>query len=162
MCGPPGLHRESCMMRSTDAKTKYIGAGIILMNPDNETFLVLKGTRTGVWSFSKGHPEIVDRETPLRTAVRETFEETGLYAGVDYDIIGNSMRFGKRPYWLGVMKHAGASLTLSRREHSEAAWLTWEIIQCLNANMDVRSWVIKSRSICSEFHHLISWIHRPS
>ena len=132
------------------------------MNPDNDTFLVLKGARTGVWSFSKGHPEIIDHEAPLRTAVRETSEETGLYAGVDYDIIGSSMRFGKRPYWLGLMKNADATITLSRREHSESAWMSWEDIQCLNANMDVRAWVTKSRSLCGEFHRIISWIHRPS
>ena len=134
------------------------------MNPENKTFLLLKGVRTGVWSFSKGHPETGDHESPLRTAVRETFEETGLYAGVDYDIIGNSMRFGKRPYWLGVMKNTDAEIVLSRMEHSTAAWMTWEEIQNLdtNTNTDVRCWVKKSQSDHGEFSRVISLIRRSS
>ena len=74
------------MTKDTTIITKktYVGAGIILAKPDAEyghRFLVLKGRDTGVWSFSKGHPELHDKETPLRTAVRETFEETGIRVG---------------------------------------------------------------------------------
>ena len=160
------MHHESYTMTITDMHTSstYIGAGIILMNPENNTFLLLKGVRTGVWSFSKGHPETSDHEAPLRTAVRETFEETGLSAGVDYDIIGNSMRFGKRPYWLGVIKHADTTISISYTEHSTAAWMTWEEIQNIdtNTNTDVRCWVKKSQSDHSEFSRIISLIHRPS
>jgi 8-oxo-dGTP pyrophosphatase MutT (NUDIX family) len=154
-------------MTINDMNTKtptYLGAGIILMNPENNTFLLLKGVRTGVWSFSKGHPETGDHEAPLRTAVRETFEETGLRAGYDYNIIGNSIRFGKRPYWLGVMKHTDTMVTLSRTEHSAAAWMSWEEINNLNTNTntDVRCWVKKSQSDHGEFSRVISLIHRSS
>lgn len=140
--------------------TTYIGAGIILTRfADNETqYLLLKGLsrdgRQGVWSFSKGHPEFCDRTAPLRTAVRETYEETGLVAGTDYNIMGDSIRFGKRPYWVGIMNTNASEVIVCRAEHSEARWFTWEEICELNANTDVRAWVKKSRGPNGKFMHL--------
>ena len=132
------------MTIDTRSKQTYVGAGIILVRYDPEgqhRYLLLKGTTTGVWSFSKGHPEAHDKEVPLRTAVRETCEETGLVAGHDYDILGNSIRFGKRPYWIGIMRDVNTAVKLSNREHSEAVWYTWEEIADLSTNIDVRCWV---------------------
>jgi len=136
----------------------YIGAGIILTRIDaNETrYLLLKGRDTGVWSFSKGHPESCDRTAPLRTAVRETFEETGLVAGRDYAIMGDSIRFGKRPYWVGVMNAAEAEIMVCRVEHTAAAWFSWEEICELKANTDVRAWIKKSRGLNGQFRRLTS------
>lgn len=138
----------------TRSKQSYVGAGIILVRGDK--YLLLKGRSTGVWSFSKGHPEVPDNETPLRTAVRETYEETGLVAGVHYSIVGDSIRFGKRPYWVGVMKEPYAQVVVCRKEHSMAAWFTWEEITTLNSNTDVRQWIKKSRSPNGEFTRLTS------
>ena len=149
------------MTIDTRSKQPYVGAGIILVQYDPEgqhKYLLLKGTTTGVWSFSKGHPEARDKEMPLRTAVRETCEETGLVAGRDYDILGNSIRFGKRPYWIGIMRDLNTAVKLSNREHSEAVWYTWEEIADLSTNIDVRCWVKKSRGVNGEFYRLISLI----
>ena len=137
----------------------YVGAGIILtrIRNDETHYLLLKGLgRNGVWSFSKGHPELCDCETPLRTAVRETCEETGLIAGRDYNIMGDSIRFGKRPYWVGILNTDAAEVVLCRAEHSMAAWFTWEEICELNSNIDVRAWVKKSRGLNGKFMHLTS------
>lgn len=147
------------MTIDTAPKQPYVGAGIILaqIDPKGEhRYLLLKGVKSGVWSFSKGHPEIHDKEAPLRTAVRETQEETGLIAGRDYDILGNSIRFGKRPYWLGVMRSISGTVCLSPKEHSEYKWFTWGEITALTINIDVRCWVKKSRGVNGEFYHLIS------
>lgn len=146
----------------TVTSPKYVGAGIILMRPgltieDNE-YLMLKGTDTGIWSFSKGHPEVCDGGAPLRTAVRETQEETGLEAGVDYDIVGSSIRFGKRPYWVGVVRAEARVVTLSSREHSDYAWSTWSAIEKLQGNSDVRSWVKKSQSAVGDFDKILTAI----
>jgi 8-oxo-dGTP pyrophosphatase MutT (NUDIX family) len=123
---------------------KVVGAGIILVrNTENTQYLLLKGCTSGIWSFSKGHTESIDNGSALRTAVRETQEETGLCAGVDYDIIGNSIRFGKRPYWIGVVR-GEPTVVLSQNEHSEAQWFTREEILALNSNMDVRDWIKRS------------------
>ena len=141
--------------------TTYVGAGIILTRINTEyegetQYLLLKGKETGVWSFSKGHPEFCDREAPLRTAVRETWEETGLVAGRDYNIMGDSIRFGKRPYWVGILNTNAADVIVCRAEHSEARWCTWEEICNLNANTDVRAWIKKSRGANGKFMHLTS------
>jgi len=148
--------------KMTVTSLKYVGAGIILMRPgltseDNE-YLVLKGRDTGIWSFSKGHPEACDGGAPLRTAVRETQEETGLEAGIDYDIVGNSMRFGKRPYWIGVVRADAKTVTLSSREHSDFAWNTWSVIADLQGNSDVRIWVKKSQSNVGDFSKTLAAI----
>ena len=135
--------------------TVVVGAGIILVRTieNTVTFLLLKGSKSGVWSFPKGHPEIIDNESALRTAVRETYEETGLHAGVDYDIVGNSIRFGKRPYWIGIVR-GNPTIQTNYREHSEAMWFTWQKIQLLNSNIDVRDWISRSQSYM--FTHVIS------
>jgi len=141
-------------------KNTYVGAGIILTRISNDEsehqYLLLKGKETGVWSFSKGHPELCDREMPLRTAVRETWEETGLVAGRDYIIMGDSIRFGKRPYWVGLLTEDAAEVAVCRAEHSMAAWFSWEEICTLNANTDVRAWIKKSRGFNGKFMHLTS------
>ena len=144
-------------------KQPYVGAGIILTRKGtNEThYLLLKGRDTGVWSFSKGHPEVWDCDAPLRTAVRETFEETGLQAGRDYRIMGNSIRFGKRPYWVGIMTEPFANVVVCRNEHSMAGWFTWEEICHLKANTDVRCWTKKSRGPNGQFMRLAGLLPSP-
>ena len=144
---------------TTNTVKMYVGAGIILARADEACgyrFLLLKGRDTGVWSFSKGHPEREDRSSPLCTAARETFEETGLSVGDDYTIYGNSIRFGKRPYWLGVLQQDAKEVTLTPREHSAYAWMTWEEVSLARGNLDVRAWVQKSRNAAGEFQRLLT------
>ena len=138
-------------------KKEYVGAGIILvrLTDAGPRYLVLKGMRSGVWSFSKGHPEIIDRGAPLRTAVRETFEETGYVNGRDYHIIGDAIRFGKRPYWVGLVGSSDMPpMKLSRTEHTEAAWLSRDEIENLESNTDVRAWARKAM-VASNFTRLM-------
>lgn len=147
--GNPFTQHEQSQM------TVIVGAGIILVRRTEckEQFLVLKGRTSGVWSFSKGHTEPEDNGSALRTAVRETFEETGLQAGVDYDIMGNSIRFGKRPYWIGIVR-GDPPISMSQGEHTDARWCTREEIAELPSNMDVRDWIKRSRG--ERFLHLMS------
>ena len=123
----------------------YVGAGIILMRftDAGPQFLMLKGRRSCVWSFPKGHPEEVDKGSPLRTAVRETQEETGLVNGRDYTIVGDAIRFGKRPYWLGIV-HGSPAVQLCWHEHVEWAWNSRNEIAEMTTNTDVRAWVKKT------------------
>jgi 8-oxo-dGTP pyrophosphatase MutT (NUDIX family) len=147
-------------MTIVSTKKTYVGAGIILVRPglsaDQDQYLLLKGKETGVWSFSKGHPEACDNNHPLATAVRETYEETGLEAGIDYEILGDSIRFGKRPYWMGIMKADARRIIVARVEHETAGWFTWADIKGLTANTDVRCWIKKSRGVNGEFMRLTS------
>lgn len=136
----------------------YAGAGLILTRLDEGMirFLVLRGREGGIWSFSKGRPEVHDLGSPLRTAVRETQEETGLVNKQDYTIFGHSIRFGKRPYWLAVI-HPDAldRIRLSQREHDAAGWFTWSEIEHLTTNTDVRAW-LKKTGPATAFQALIS------
>lgn len=151
------------MTNTTTTTSPYIGAGIILTRiiHSEPHFLLLRGRAAGVWSFPKGHPEECDREAPLRTAVRETFEETGYQAGVDYSILGNSLRFGKRPYWIGMMLPTSIAkpLLMSSREHDTAGWFTWAQIAKMKGNTDVRNWVAKTKG---QFTQTIALASAPS
>lgn len=134
----------------------YAGAGLILTRVEGHAirFLLLRGTDSGIWSFSKGHPESCDGGRPLCTAVRETLEETGLVNEWDYAIFGNSIRFGKRPYWIAVVR-PGACLRMNPREHDMAGWFTLDEVCQLNTNADVRAWT-KRTGPDTAFQALIS------
>jgi 8-oxo-dGTP pyrophosphatase MutT (NUDIX family) len=138
--------------------THYAGAGLILTRLDGGMirFLLLRGREGGIWSFSKGRPEACDQRKPLCTAVRETQEETGLVNEQDYMIFGHSIRFGKRPYWVAVVRpEAVSNLRLSQREHDAAGWFTWAEIEHLTTNTDVRAWT-KKTGPATAFQALIS------
>lgn len=140
-------HRTNVTMVTSSTPrrtTAYGGAGILLtrLDADGPRFLLLCGRDSHIWSFPKGHPESGDRGAPLRTAVRETHEETGFVAGRDYTIYGSAMRFGKRPYWLGILDPTNQRpLCLAAREHLCARWFSMdELVLGLKMNSDVRDW----------------------
>lgn len=148
-------------------KLPYTGAGIILARLDDNCdprFLLLCGKETGVWSFAKGRPEPHDSARPMMTAVRETYEETGFMAGQHYTLLNTPVRFGKRTYWLGVMQpDAVPALRLRSTEHSVAGWFTWDEVERLGGNTDVREWSKKSRRAHGTFMALINaWMSRRS
>jgi 8-oxo-dGTP pyrophosphatase MutT (NUDIX family) len=122
----------------------YVGAGIIISQPLTNTYLLLKG-RSGIWSFPKGHSEIIDKGDLKQTAIRETFEETGLGL-CDYTITDKSRRFGKCPYWMGFvdLSKTKSTIRINKDEHSEYKWFTITDIQQLakQTNCDVRSWLL--------------------
>jgi 8-oxo-dGTP pyrophosphatase MutT (NUDIX family) len=121
-------------------------------------FLLLRGRDTGIWSFSKGHPEEEDAGNPMATALRETREETGYIVGRDYRLVSEtSIRLGKRPYWVGIMlPGAAVRPRLAMREHSDCGWFTWSEIGRLPANADVRSWCKKAMVATSGFRRIMS------
>jgi 8-oxo-dGTP pyrophosphatase MutT (NUDIX family) len=126
------------------SSTGKIGAGIVLVRNTSEgpCFLLLRGADTGVWSFPKGHTENIDRGDAMATAIRETLEETGYQMDIDYMIVSDRFRLGKRPYWVGKM-NATSSWTprLAPREHSAFGWFYANDLEKLNANTDVRALV---------------------
>lgn len=144
------------------ATPQYVGAGIILfrLDPREEAprFLLLQGRDTGIWSFSKGHPEPEDGGEPFRTAIRETREETGYEVGRDYTLLSNThVRLGKRPYWIGLMT-PGASMRprLAPGEHITFGWFTWSEAGELTSNTDVRAWHKKAVIGNSGFTRLLA------
>jgi 8-oxo-dGTP pyrophosphatase MutT (NUDIX family) len=67
---------EEELITPTSGKRNRCYGGIIRRQSLKEQFLLVKGRRTGIWSFPKGHS--VKGETPLECAIREIREETGL------------------------------------------------------------------------------------
>jgi 8-oxo-dGTP pyrophosphatase MutT (NUDIX family) len=135
-----------------------VGAGVVLTQlvlGFEPRFLLLRGRDSGVWSFPKGHPELEDEGMSLRTAMRETFEETGFSAGNEYQIVGDSMRFGKRPYWLGIM-NGDHIVRVCRDEHTVGSWFTHREIDSLTTNTDVRAWHKKTAGGHSSFMRALS------
>lgn len=137
-----------------------VGAGVILMRADGPEprYLLLCGRDTGIWSFPKGHPEPEDAGNLLRTAIRETWEETGLRPEADYTFVSpNSQRFGKRPYWIATVRpETVRRLRLSRTEHSMAGWFLRSELEQLRTNVDVRAWIKKAQNPMSAFTLLLS------
>ena len=119
-----------------------ISAGIILVA--GSRVLILQGAMTGVWSFPKGHPELVDNGSALMTAVREAYEETGYVPGVDYTL-GEQRRLGKRKYWVSYPIRGLAVPKLDPIEHRAWRWATVDEIQWLNVNSDVDKWARSKR-----------------
>jgi 8-oxo-dGTP pyrophosphatase MutT (NUDIX family) len=126
----------------------YVGAGLILRNSKSNVILVCDA-RSSRWGFPKGHPEFVDKKQPINTAVRETFEETGLLPDVDYVIDGlNGKRIGKRLYFSGqCVRETFDKSKQPSREISDVRW--WPIDELFKneaiLNSDLRCWLRKLR-----------------
>lgn len=163
MTGTTNQPTDTISVTPMNAAKKYVGSGVILVRLppagselEETRFLLLLGKDSGVWSFPKGHPEDRDKGSPLRTAVRETFEETGYIAGQHYQLVGDSLRFGKRPYWIGVMMDGAiAPPRLCEAEHSMAGWFTLSEAAELTSNTDVRAWLKKAALSTSGFARML-------
>ena len=66
----------------TRYKSWYPCAGVIVKH--NEKILLVQDKIGKKWSFPKGAPEREDAEDPMKTAIRECYEETALIHGDDY------------------------------------------------------------------------------
>ena len=167
--GTPGIATYRGAPSYRGAPT-YRGAGMILFTYDkdnNEQFLLLEG-RSGCWSFPKGHAELCDDNEPLKTAVRETFEETGFVVGQDYTIFGRSMVFGKHFYWVGKLNrnhNKTEPVQLNSSEHTNYRWATRSQIKemlvqnNMCANGDIRDWVKKTMVRTDiQYNHILKFI----
>lgn len=126
----------------------YIGAGIIIHNTNKQVLLVCDA-RSGRWGFPKGHPEHIDKNMAINTAVRECFEETGMRVVHDYIIESTTpKRIGKRLYFTGILlNEAFRNHNLDRNEIQDVRWWTLEEL-VLNEgilNSDLRCWLAKRK-----------------
>jgi len=126
----------------------YIGAGIIIHNTNKQVLLVCDA-RSGRWGFPKGHPEHIDKNLAINTAVRECFEETGMRVVNDYIIESTTpKRIGKRLYFTGILlNEAFRNHNLDRNEIQDVRWWNLEEL-ILNEgilNSDLRCWLTKRK-----------------
>jgi hypothetical protein len=146
---------SSSPFRPNDTPDSGNGAGLILIQPSADgpsRILMLKTRAEGAWCFIKGSYAPEDKGYSLMTAVRKTRGITGLECDRDYQIVGRKIRFGKRQYWVGVMRRDVAPYIRPRvHKYSNARWMDTVAITGLPAEAgvasgDVRAWTQKGRS----------------
>ena len=150
--------------RSNETPDSGNGAGLILIQPSAAgpaRILMLKTRAEGAWCFIKGSYAPEDKGYSLITAVRKTRELTGLECDRDYQIVGRKIRFGKRQYWVGVMRREAAPYIRARvQKYSNARWMDATAIAGLPAEVgvlsgDVRVWTQKGRSPNGLFQKIV-------
>jgi 8-oxo-dGTP pyrophosphatase MutT (NUDIX family) len=118
---PPSLRKENV----------YGG----ILQSINNRFLLVKGRRSGKWSFPKGHIE--QGETALECVCREVKEETG------FQILPAPIRcvpLKGGTYYLFWMPVEPTPVPRDTDEIEEAGWFTTAEIAALTANIGVTSY----------------------
>ena len=109
--------------------------GVIPIFKDGGTYkiLIVKNTRGGHWGLPKGTPE--NNETPLETATRELYEETGIKDNIQiqaepifiekYLFEQDSVKYSKTvTYYIGIVNEMIIGSNLD--EIMEAKWVSTE------------------------------------
>jgi 8-oxo-dGTP pyrophosphatase MutT (NUDIX family) len=125
--------------------------GAICISPENKV-LVVRGRSSGKWSFPKGHLKPRSNERAFECALRELYEETGIF--IDTKTVNScsvpSKRFRVGEYFILDLEREIAPLPRDVREISEARWVTQDELQGFLtddiANIDIRSFVNKMLS----------------
>lgn len=137
----PGMSQQQQQQQQRSNKVY----GTIVVSPQGR-FLLVRGRKTGKWSFPKGHEEGV--ESPLDCAKRELFEETGVYLK---DLMPTTRLFklSVAEYFLFRVPSESKLCAQDTREVMDVGWFTIDQIQHLTGNVDVSQFVrIMKRNMC--------------
>jgi len=124
-------YKSKIMVAFADMNQVY---GTIFLSYRNRILLV-KGRKTGIWSFPKGHPK--KGETPFQCASRETYEETGLDLPLFFERI---LILAKGSYFLVKSQEYECEIK-DEKEVSEVAWIDLKNIGNYHVNIDVCSFL---------------------
>jgi 8-oxo-dGTP pyrophosphatase MutT (NUDIX family) len=108
--------------------------GAIFLTPTNKVLLV-KGRKTGKWSFPKGHPE--PGESAFEAAEREVAEEVGLRLPHTYESI---ITLNTGIYYL-VHSEELCVQTHDDSEVMNVAWIPFHHLRSMRINIDVNLFV---------------------
>lgn len=112
--------------------------GSICMTPMN-TVLLVKGRKSGKWSFPKGHKHKVYAETYLECAVRETREETGVDLSDTSHVSVHRLSVGE--YYLFELQGELPIVIEDTSEIEEARWMSLEDMSNVACNVDVNNFL---------------------
>ena len=100
---------------------------------------MVKGRRSGKWSFPKGHLE--SGESSLECARRELYEETGLHLG--QQPIG-SYKLSVGHYFIFELDVVEPTI-VDNDEIEEASWIPFDKLTHMNCNVDVNHFLSRMR-----------------
>jgi 8-oxo-dGTP pyrophosphatase MutT (NUDIX family) len=118
--------------------------GVILVSPD-DCILVVQGRKSMKWSFPKGHGTTC--ESPLKAALRELKEETGIV--LQERIPDNEKRFKSNKsnsggtYFIFQMDTKPDVVTEDKTEIMDAMWCPRHKLPSLRGNMDMTTFCRK-------------------
>ena len=115
--------------------------GSIFISSANRV-LVVRGRRSGKWSFPKGHPE--GNETAFEAASRETYEETGLLLPRTFNKI---VHLATGTYYV-VETSEVKPITRDSSEIAEATWISLAQLGKMPVNIDINTFL---REHCAEY-----------
>lgn len=141
-------------------KRKYVGAGMIIIRTDtaDPQVLCILGTPSQRWGFPKGKAETYDEGIPVFTAARETYEETGLFAGTDYVVMSAPITHAQHLYCIARITEAGLAkgITLSPREHCDHRWFPIkDLTELTMVNSGLKVWA-KKMAKAPYYHNTLS------
>ena len=110
--------------------------GAICITPYNKLLLV-KGAKTGKWSFPKGHKE--GSETYLECALRETIEETGVDLKGVKPVAYHRLSVGE--YFFFEINVELPLCVEDLAEIEEAKWISLDSLKNMNCNVDVNNFL---------------------
>jgi 8-oxo-dGTP pyrophosphatase MutT (NUDIX family) len=99
--------------------------------------ILVKGRRTGKWSFPKGHK--LRNESYLSCALRETFEETGIKLDGIRHIACHKLSVGE--YYFYELEDEVELCPCDTGEVEEAGWFGIDEIKAMNCNVDVNNFL---------------------
>lgn len=114
--------------------------GTICITPSN-TILIVKGAKTGKWSFPKGHKKFTGgtTESYIDCAVRETLEETGVDLASRTHIAVHKLSIGEY-YFFEIEEELPLSVQ-DCVEVADAQWVSVEEMMRLPCNVDVNNFL---------------------
>ena len=101
-------------------------------------YALVQGRQTGKWSFPKGHAN--EGEEPLKCALREIEEETGLTGLVEENRVCGKVGYGN--YFLFILPSMVELKAVDTKEIMATAWVSVEQMHEMNVNADVHSFLV--------------------
>ena len=108
--------------------------GSILITSDRKV-LVIRGRKSGKWSFPKGHSE--ENESELDAAIRETKEETGLMLDTWYQ---QAIQLATGIYFLYNVNEQ-LCIPIDTKEVLDTRWASFNALKKMNVNIDVNTFL---------------------